>query len=215
MSIIYDTKWALLTLFPEQAEQEKIREEEERIKAEQEALNPPEEEAETPEETEPKEAEASGEGEEKEKGKPAKKEKPEPPPPRTFGLLQTDYQAKGANLDVFCPPEQVVEVAKILDSAGFFIEAISGVDWIKEDQMEVIYDYSIAADVPCRVVARTRVPRSEPVVPTISDTFPGANWHERETHEFFGIKFEGHPYLVPLLLPEDADFYPLRKDFKL
>lgn len=215
MSIIYDTKWALLALFPEQAEQEKIREEEARIKAEQEALKAAEEEEEVPEEEEQKEAEAAEEEKAEEKAKPAKKEKPEPPPPRTFGLLETDYKARGANLDVFCPPEQVVEVARILDAAGFFIETVSGVDWIKEDQMEVIYDYSIAADVPCRVVARTRVPRSEPVVPTISDIFPGANWHERETHEFFGIRFEGHPYLVPLLLPEDADFHPLRKDFKL
>jgi NADH-quinone oxidoreductase subunit C len=43
--------------------------------------------------------------------------------------------------------------------------------------------------------------------------FPGANWHERETHDFFGIVFLGHPDLSPLLLPEDADFHPLRKDF--
>ncbi|MDW7774270.1 MAG: NADH-quinone oxidoreductase subunit C [Desulfobulbaceae bacterium] len=215
MSIIYDTKWALLALFPEQAELEKVKEEEARIKAEQEALEPPEEEAEAPAETEPKEAEASGETAEKGKDQPAKKEKPEEVPPRSNGLLETDYKARGANLDVLCTPAQVVEIAKILDAAGFFLEIVSGVDWINEDQMEVIYDYSIVADIPCRVVVRTRVPRSEPVVPTISGIFPGANWHERETHEFFGIKFEGHPNLVPLLLPEDADFHPLRKDFKL
>jgi len=51
-------------------------------------------------------------------------------------------------------------------------------------------------------------------VPTISAVFPGANWHERETHDFFGIRFAGHPNLIPLLLPEDADYHPLRKDFK-
>jgi NADH-quinone oxidoreductase subunit C len=63
------------------------------------------------------------------------------------------------------------------------------------------------------VVVRARVPREEPEVPTISGVFPGANWHERETHEFFGIKFRGHPDLSPLLLPEDAAYHPLRKDF--
>jgi len=213
MSIIHDTKWALLALFPEQAEEERIREEEARIKAEQEALEPAAEEETSPAESGQQEAEASELAEAKEK--PEKKEKPEAAPPRTYGLLETDYRTRGANLDVFCAPEQVAEVAKILDGAGFFLETVSGVDWIKEDQMEVIYDYSIVANVPCRVVARTRVPRPEPVVPTISDIFPGANWHERETHEFFGIRFEGHPNLVPLLLPEDADFHPLRKDFKL
>jgi NADH-quinone oxidoreductase subunit C len=50
-------------------------------------------------------------------------------------------------------------------------------------------------------------------VPSISEVFPGANWHERETHEFFGIRFLGHPNLSPLLLPEDATYHPLRKDF--
>jgi len=207
MSIIYDTKWALLALFPEQAEGEKVREEEAKILAEQQAMEPPEEEESTTQETE-KQEEAAAE-------KPKKPAEPEEIPPRSNGVLEVDYQARGASLDVLCSPEQVIDTTGILDKAGFFIESISGVDWIKEDQMEVIYDYSIAADVPCRVVVRTRIPRSEPVVPTISEIYPGANWHERETHEFFGIKFEGHPNLVPLLLPEDADFHPLRKDFKL
>ena len=92
MSIIYDTKWALLALFPEQAEVEKVREEEARIKAEQEALKAAEEEAEPSEEPEAKEAEAAEEEEKKEAAKPAKKEKPEPPPPRTVGLLETDFK---------------------------------------------------------------------------------------------------------------------------
>ena len=118
------------------------------------------------------------------------------------------------HIDVQCDPEQVVEAAQILKDAGLFLESVSGVDWIKEEQLEVVYDYNLTQAEFCRVVVRTRVPRSEPEVPTISDVHPGANWHERETHEFFGITFQGHPYLVPLLLPEDADFHPLLKDFK-
>ena len=134
--------------------------------------------------------------------------------PRPNGVIAVDYAAKGVHIDVQCDPSQVVEAARILDEAGLFLESISGVDWIKEEQMEVIYDYNLHEGEFCRVVVRTRVPRSAPEVPTISDVHPGANWHERETHEFFGIKFQGHPYLVPLLLPEDADFHPLLKDFK-
>ncbi|MDH3329422.1 MAG: NADH-quinone oxidoreductase subunit C [Desulfobulbaceae bacterium] len=208
MSIIYDTKWALLALFPEQAEEEKVREEEAKVLAALQEMEPAEEEGEKASQEVEQQEEAAAE-------KPKKPKEPEEIPPRNNGVLEVDYQARGASLDVLCSPEQVIDTAGILDKAGFFIESISGVDWIKEDQMEVIYDYSIVADVPCRVVVRTRIPRSEPVVPTISEIYPGANWHERETHEFFGIRFEGHPNLVPLLLPEDADFHPLRKDFKL
>ena len=69
-------------------------------------------------------------------------------------------------------------------------------------------------EVPLRAVVRTRVPRAQPELPTISTVFPGANWHERETHDFFGIRFLGHPNLKPLLLPEDATFHPPRKDYQ-
>lgn len=62
---------------------------------------------------------------------------------------------------------------------------------------------------------KVRLPHEEPVCPTISDLFAGANWHERETAEMFGITFEGHPQPVKLLLSEPFDGQPLRKDFPL
>ncbi|MEC7874305.1 MAG: NADH-quinone oxidoreductase subunit C [Actinomycetota bacterium] len=52
-------------------------------------------------------------------------------------------------------------------------------------------------------------------VDTIRDIFPGADWHERETHEMFGITFQGHPTLQPLYLPTEFEGHPLRKDFPL
>ncbi len=137
-----------------------------------------------------------------------------PKEPRRNGLLERDYAVHGYHLDTQIAPDQLLEAVTILDEAKFFIESITGVDWIKENQLEVIYDFSRYDFDLCRVVIRTRVDRKNPAVPTITGIYAGANWHERETHEFFGIKFEGHPYLVPLLLPEDADFHPLLKDFK-
>ncbi|MBU1137885.1 MAG: NADH-quinone oxidoreductase subunit C [Proteobacteria bacterium] len=134
--------------------------------------------------------------------------------PRVNGVIERDYNACGYHLDAQVDPGELLAAVLILDKAGFFIESITGVDWIKEDQLEVIYDFSRYDFDLCRVVIRTRTPRTAPKVPTISKIFSGANWHERETHDFFGIKFEGHPHLIPLLLPEDADFHPLLKDFK-
>lgn len=65
------------------------------------------------------------------------------------------------------------------------------------------------------VLVRTRLPRETPAVASVVDVYPGAAWHERETHEMFGIDFPGHPGLEPLLLPPEFEGHPLRKDFVL
>lgn len=133
---------------------------------------------------------------------------------RANDVMITDYKSHGYHLDAKVSADQLVAAVTIVDENGFFLESITGVDWIKENQLEVIYDFSRYDFDTCRVVIRTRIPRDQPIVPTITAIYAGANWHERETHDFFGIKFAGHPHLVPLLLPEDADFHPLLKDFK-
>ncbi|MGR8008975.1 NADH-quinone oxidoreductase subunit C [Streptomyces hypolithicus] len=66
-----------------------------------------------------------------------------------------------------------------------------------------------------RLLVRTTVPHSAPVLPTAVEIYAGAAWHERETHEMFGVDFTDHPHLVPLLLPEGFEGHPLRKDFVL
>jgi NADH-quinone oxidoreductase subunit C len=123
-----------------------------------------------------------------------------------------DYAAKGYHADATVAPDQVVFAAEQLDKEGLSLDTITGVDWMAEGQMEVVYDYFHPAKA-LRVVVRTRIPRDNPEIATILKVFPGANWHERETHDFFGIRFLGHPNLTPFLLPEDADYHPLRKDF--
>ncbi|MFE9838267.1 NADH-quinone oxidoreductase subunit C [Streptomyces sp. NPDC005551] len=66
-----------------------------------------------------------------------------------------------------------------------------------------------------RLLLRTTVPHTAPVLASAVDVYAGAGWHERETHEMFGVDFEGHPGLDPLLLPEGFEGHPLRKDFVL
>ncbi|NJP31340.1 NADH-quinone oxidoreductase subunit C [Micromonospora sp. HSS6-12] len=65
------------------------------------------------------------------------------------------------------------------------------------------------------VLLRTRVPRAAPTIPSAVTVYPGAAWHERETHEMFGIGFAGHADLKPLLLPPEFEGHPLRKEFVL
>ncbi|MFB6786008.1 NADH-quinone oxidoreductase subunit C [Streptomyces olivaceus] len=66
-----------------------------------------------------------------------------------------------------------------------------------------------------RLLLRTTVPHGSPVLPTAVEVYAGAAWHERETHEMFGVAFEDHPALDHLLLPEGFEGHPLRKDFVL
>lgn len=152
--------------------------------------------------------------------KPAAPAAPPPPPPPVPSALAhvrlpfegVDHGFRGVNAEARVSPERVVEAASLLDDEGFSLDTITGVDWIAEGQMELIYDY-FHPDKSLRVAVRARIPREKPEIATISDVFPGANWHERETHDFFGIVFTGHPNLEPFLLPEDATYHPLRKDF--
>ncbi|MEV1044535.1 NADH-quinone oxidoreductase subunit C [Streptomyces sp. NPDC049916] len=74
---------------------------------------------------------------------------------------------------------------------------------------------ALGAGAVRRLMVRTTVPHDAAVLPTAVDVYAGAAWHERETHEMFGVAFDGHPHLVPLLLPEGFEGHPLRKDFVL
>src|SRR5262245_15765158 len=92
-----------------------------------------------------------------------------------------------------------------------YMRCLSGVDW-QEEGLEVTYHlYSFTKSH--KLTVKTRVSYEDANVPSIAEIYPSANWHERETRDMFGINFEGHPDLRPLLLPEDmTDHFPLRKD---
>jgi NADH-quinone oxidoreductase subunit C len=65
------------------------------------------------------------------------------------------------------------------------------------------------------LLLRTRVDRTTATLPSLTSVWAGANWHERETFEMFGVVFDGHPNLVSLLLPEGFEGHPMRKEFVL
>jgi NADH-quinone oxidoreductase subunit C len=89
----------------------------------------------------------------------------------------------------------------------------TGVDRGEEGVQIVTHVFSTSLHHNVRV--KVQLTLEDPVCPTISDIYPTADWHERETMEMFGVTFEGHPKPVKLLLPEPFEGHPLRKDFPL
>jgi NADH-quinone oxidoreductase subunit C len=66
-----------------------------------------------------------------------------------------------------------------------------------------------------RIRVKTFFPISNPEIPSVTDIWLGANWMERETYDFFGVKFKGHPNLKRILNMDEMDIYPLRKEYPL
>ncbi|HEV2892050.1 MAG TPA: NADH-quinone oxidoreductase subunit C [Frankiaceae bacterium] len=94
-----------------------------------------------------------------------------------------------------------------------FFDFMAGVDEGEEGFAVVTHVYSPIHHH--HLLLRTTTPRDNPTVPTITNVYRGANWHEREAWEMFGIVFEGHPNLVKLLLSDEFEGHPLRKEFQL
>ncbi len=96
-----------------------------------------------------------------------------------------------------------------------FFDFLTGVDFTPKGRGfdAVTHVYSTGHNHHARLKVECDAER--PHCPTISDVWPGANWFERETAELFGIDFDGHPHLVKLVLPEQFEGHPLRKDFAL
>jgi NADH-quinone oxidoreductase subunit C len=116
--------------------------------------------------------------------------------------------------------ERLIELATILrdDPDLRFNRYVDGtaIDYLNQDRTPrftlVIHLHALAANRYVRI--RVPVDEDEPEVPSLTDLWPGANYFEREVHDMFGIRFAGHPNLAPILLPDDWDVNPLRKDFQ-
>jgi NADH-quinone oxidoreductase subunit C len=123
-----------------------------------------------------------------------------------FGLLAIDVTP-----ELWLPAAEAVRDRPAL-AAGFF-------DWLTayddRDAGLAVVAHVWSLQHRHAVTLRTRVPKDAPELPSLTSVWRGADWHERETYEMFGVRFAGHPNLVPLLLPDGFEANPLRKDFVL
>jgi len=133
------------------------------------------------------------------------------------GLYESVEEGKGF-VSFVVSVDRLVEAASALKNAGFdHVKSVTAVDRPKEGVIEVTYHVSSYSDPELAkgiIGLTTRVPRDNPRLPSLSKIWISAEFQEREVFEFFGVIFEGHPDLRPILLaPPIAELRPLRKDF--
>ena len=126
-------------------------------------------------------------------------------------FLSKENQAKvGYAALAVVEPAKLVDLAKAFLAAGYHLEDVSGL--ITADGAVSAYHFA-HFDTPGRVTVLAVAPADKPVFPSIYPVYQGAEWHERETRDFFGFQYEGNPNFIPLLLADNmADVHPLLKD---
>lgn len=118
---------------------------------------------------------------------------------------------------VLVSKDRIVEVCRFLKAEqGFtYLSDLGGVDrFTEDDRFEVFYNL-VNITGHKRIRIKVRIDEDDLSVPSITAVHRSANWNEREAYDMFGIRFEGHPDLRRMYMPEDFEYYPLRKEFPL
>jgi NADH-quinone oxidoreductase subunit C len=126
------------------------------------------------------------------------------------------YQSSG---DTFIRVEtdSIIDISKHLKDELHYIymSDVFGIDrYTSEDRFEVVYNLLSLRDLS-RIFIKVRCSEENPEVDSVTSVWPAASWFEREVFDMFGIQFRNHPDLRRIYLPEDFQYYPLRKEFPL
>lgn len=116
----------------------------------------------------------------------------------------------------FVPPDGLLEACRALrDEAPYHMDYcsfVSAIDRPANGTIEVVY-HLYSTSERHEVLLKVRVPRDVPRVPSVTGIWAGANWHERETYDLFGVTFDSHPDLRRIMMTDDWSGHPLRKDY--
>jgi len=121
-------------------------------------------------------------------------------------------------LTITLKPEKIVEIIQYLydhaDTRFQFLTTLCGIHFPEKSAIAVMYQlHNMVTNF--RIRLKIFLPEDKPVTPTITPIFAGADWMERETYDFFGVVFQGHPNLKRILNVEDIIMFPMRKEFPL
>ena len=137
-----------------------------------------------------------------------------------FGDKLTEWEAPYGLLTFKAPAAMNMEVMEFLyndPSMRFqFMTDLTGVHFPdrKGEELSVVYHlHNLVANIRLRM--KVYAPSAQPDVPTASKLFSAANWMERETYDFFGINFVGHPNMIRILNVDEMDYFPMRKEYEM
>ncbi|HEY8933705.1 MAG TPA: NADH-quinone oxidoreductase subunit C [Cyclobacteriaceae bacterium] len=119
-------------------------------------------------------------------------------------------------LTITLKPEKIISIIKFLyDQERYqYLTTLSGIHFPDQKSIAVMYQlHNLYANK--RIRLKIYLPEENPVTSTLTTVFPAANWMERETYDFFGVTFKGHPNLTRILNVEDMTIFPLRKEYPL
>jgi NADH-quinone oxidoreductase subunit C len=129
-------------------------------------------------------------------------------------ILDTLHFRGKAQLTV--APAKIRPVLAELRSKGFgFLASVHGVDYYPEEPRFGVHYELLDMDALDRITVKLRVPLDDPHVDSVSPDWPTANHQEREIYDMFGVVFDGHPDLRRILMPDDYEGHPQRRDFPM
>jgi NADH-quinone oxidoreductase subunit C len=129
-------------------------------------------------------------------------------------VLGTEFFRNKAALHV--APAAIGDILELLRGKGFtFLASVHGLDYYPEEpRLGVQYELLDMQRLD-RLTVKLRVPTDDPHVPSVTEKWPTADHQEREVYDMFGVIFDGHPDLRRILMPEDYEGFPQRRDFPI
>jgi NADH-quinone oxidoreductase subunit C len=128
--------------------------------------------------------------------------------------LATDAKYDRAELTITVARENIIAAAKAVQQAGYeFLEDVTAVDWYPSEPRYQITYHILSMSLKQRIRLVVRLDGEDAAVDSITPVWPSANFYEREVFDLFGIHIGGHPNLRRIMMPEDWNGHPLRKDY--
>jgi NADH-quinone oxidoreductase subunit C len=128
--------------------------------------------------------------------------------------LATDAKYDRAELTITVARENIIAAGKAVQQAGYnFLEDVTAVDWYPSEPRYQITYHILSMSLKERIRLVVRLDGENAAVDSITPVWPSANFYEREVFDLFGVHIGGHPNLRRIMMPDDWDGHPLRKDY--